>query len=217
MAKLNDKLYNRTIVGKLVLEDGDELNPVKKLLGSVIKMGGSYIVNEESYNYEYVTEVPSDYTGLALNFDTDGIYIYYYNNGNIVQECWCKNSGITIEDYDTGEDVDYSVDGASKLNFVSLTHSFDEIAPTIKQIVEDAIDDGGNNGVACTQAQWNVIKALLDKSLYLNYAGYNMIKVVDNGNGYIFGSNDSYSILISSKLEINFNGEGTLYCKYSEL
>lgn len=68
-----------------------------------------------------------------------------------------------------------------------LTHSLNELDATLKQIVDDAIADAGQNGVACTQEQWNGIKQLLNKSLYLSYEGISMIKCVDDGFTYIFG------------------------------
>ena len=76
-----------------------------------------------------------------------------------------------------------------KLNFALLTHSFNELDATLKQIVDDAIDDAWTDGVACSQEQWTSIKALLDDSLYLSYGDWSMIKnaVGINGRGYRFG------------------------------
>lgn len=69
-----------------------------------------------------------------------------------------------------------------------LTHSFSELDETLQEIIEEAFMDNGILGVACSQAQWNAIKSLLDKSLYLNYAGWSVIKSATNGiDNYSFG------------------------------
>ena len=99
-----------------------------------------------------------------------------------------------------------------------LTHSLDELDPTIKQIIYDAITDDWADGVACSEAQWEVIKSLLDKSLYLNYNGYSMIKVCSTGNeAFAFGSSHS-NLVYSSSIELYYDTTtNLLYVKYIEL
>lgn len=109
-----------------------------------------------------------------------------------------------------------SGDDVNKLNFSELTHSLDDLDATLKQIVQDALADGWVNGVACTQAQWNVIKALLDKSLYFNYAGSSMIKsftdgIIEYGFGGT-GSSAGYMLVFYYGIDDNL-----LYAKYDEV
>lgn len=82
---------------------------------------------------------------------------------------------------------------ASGLDFGQLTHSFNELDSTLKQIVEDAIEDNMQDGVSCTIAQWNVIKKLLNESLYIFYNGYSLIKIlITDIEGYTFGMGSQF-------------------------
>lgn len=93
---------------------------------------------------------------------------------------------------------------------VSFTHSFAELDETLQGIVEDAIQDDSENGVACSEAQWNVIKALLDKSLYLCYDNCSMIKCTSTIDQYCFGN--SKGALAGMSLEIYYDmSEHLLY------
>ena len=97
-------------------------------------------------------------------------------------------------------------------NFVGLTHSFAELDETLQTLVQSAIDDGAENGVACSEAQWNLIKALLDKSLFVNYQGYSLIKTATDGiASYLFGSNLVSNAAYSGvfHLEFNYDAENT--------
>ena len=71
--------------------------------------------------------------------------------------------------------------------FAGFTHSLNELDPTLKTLCETAMAE--QQPQTCTQAQWNNIKALLDKSLYFHYGDWNMLKLVDDGiDNYVFGS-----------------------------
>ena len=140
---------------------------ITPLLGSSLKQG-DYIINASTGKYEWVEDVPEDYTGANFFIDDLRIGIFNYVDGEEVDN-------ITLD----------IINGVNKLNFAQLTHSFNELDPTLKALCESAV----NNEVACTQEQWNVIKALLDKSLYFNYNGVNMIKSLFDGiENYSFGS-----------------------------
>jgi len=96
-----------------------------------------------------------------------------------------------------------------------LTHSFDELDPTLKKIVDDAIQDGETNGVACTTTQWNKINELLDTSLYIEYNGNSMIKSLVSLNDFTFGI---YNNEIGNLLRIHYDFvEHLLYAKHSEV
>ena len=97
-----------------------------------------------------------------------------------------------------------------------LTHSFNELDATLKAIVESAIEDGGTSGVACTQAQWNAIKSLLDKSLYLNHEGWSMIKTLTNGiDEYMFGVQGTS---LGATIQIMYDSnDAELYVGFAEL
>lgn len=85
------------------------------------------------------------------------------------------------------ESLKYGVDKVNPSALVGLTHSFNELDPALKAIVDAAIST--REEVACTQSQWDAIKVLLDKSLYINFNGYSLIKSYFNGiNEYHFGT-----------------------------
>lgn len=155
-------------------------------LGGTSLKDGSYLYNYDLGKFVCFEEVPEDYTGLAIEFFDDGFYVSYYDNGVNTLYSYLSTIGISVNDENSNTNI--TPNGVDKLDFASLTHSFNELDPTIKQIVEDAIADADTNGVACTQAQWNEIKSLLDKSLYLQYGSYSLIKSYFNGiDKYVFG------------------------------
>ena len=96
------------------------------------------------------------------------------------------------------------------------THSFNELDQVLQELIQDAIQDNGSSGVACTQAQWNTIKALLDKSLYISYNGFSMIKASTNGiETYCFGLTDgNYGASLSFNFIIS---SGLLFAVYFEI
>lgn len=151
--------------------------------GGSLKVG-EYIFNQENYKFEWVEELPDDYGGATIDFEDDGIYLENYVDGNLESSITIYAAGMVISTPD--DDIVFDRSGANKLNFSQLTHSFNELDPTLKALCESAVNNGE---VACTQEQWNVIKALLDKSLYFNYNGVNMIKSLFDGiEKYSFGS-----------------------------
>lgn len=106
---------------------------------------------------------------------------------------------------------DLAVNGS--LNITNLTHSFNELDSTLKTLVESAIT-AASTGVSCTQPQWDAIKTLLDKSLYLNYNGYSMIKACINLDFYLFGSQMTG---YGSSLMISYDEDNSkLYVIYEE-
>jgi len=175
---------------------------------------GSYIYKDTpEEHFEFVEEIPADYSGLTYSFDTDGLYIEYYEDGTQVNYVYISPNSITI--YTEGNSVSIEGNGINKVQpsaLVGLTHSFNELDPTLKQIVDDSLDTG--TSVACTQTQWDNIKQLLDKSLYLNYDGYLMIKNVSEINHYIFGCyGGNYGFTIEMFYDLTNN---TLEVKYHE-
>ncbi len=156
--------------------------PLKTINNESIKGSGNidiqsgiqygYYVNNGYNKLIYIgeDEVPQDYQGIAYDFEPDGLYIEYYENGDFVNNTY------------------YGYDGASEVRpsaLDGLTHSFDELDSTLKAIVDDAIDGGSTS---CTEQQWNTIKQLLDKTLYLSYEGLSLIKGASNGiDTYMFG------------------------------
>ena len=100
-----------------------------------------------------------------------------------------------------------------------LTHSFVELDSTLQTIINQAISDGDTDGVACSEAQWLAIKSLLDKSLYLNYAGWSMIKGITDGLGtYIFGvQSSSYGARLSFNFAADEPEDSKLFASYEEL
>lgn len=107
-----------------------------------------------------------------------------------------------------------ATNGVDKVNpqaLVGLTHSFAELDETLQTLVESAIESG-DKGVACTEPQWNKIKELLDKSLYLANNGDVLIKTYTIGiYDYAFGGvctdagavNDGITLIISYDNELH--------------
>lgn len=209
MAKLFDKLMNRVIKGKLTIDSGDD---VSALLPENLKYG--HYIYDGDETFKWVEEIPSDYNGIAFDFLDDGLYVLGYSNGSSVYDTYISTSGISVNH--DGESASFDFDGADKINFASLTHSLAELDSTLRQLVEDAVADNFGDGVSCTQAQWNVIKALLDKSLYFNYGGVSLIKSFTDGiNDYCFGMTNSDTGYI---LELLFESENSiLKAKYGEV
>jgi hypothetical protein len=127
-----------------------------------------------------------------------------------------QNSSVEIVNKDGYTIAKINEDGSIEGGATKLyTHSFDELSPALKQIVEDAIADAWDNGIACTQQQWSNIKALFDKSLYLNYYGVSMIKTIDGMSDYVFGNGSSVSgYYLTFLYDSNTN---LLYAKYEEV
>ena len=101
--------------------------------------------------------------------------------------------------------------------FTRMTHSFAELDSTLRGIIDAAILDGGQSGVACTLHQWQAIKNLLDKSLYLYYSDTSLIKTLSNGiNNYVFGS--GMGQMVGRMMEINYDTSySKLYILISEI
>lgn len=101
------------------------------------------------------------------------------------------------------------------LTMSGLTHSFNELDPTLKSICETAISTG--DAQSCSHEQWSVIKALLDKSLYFNFSGQSMIKTYFNGiNSYTFGIIDEDNL--GAILEFAYNSSAnTISVSYTEV
>lgn len=178
---------------------------------------GTYILSGETL--KWVEEFPSDYSGTAYSFGDDGLYIENYADGSFENSIFIASGSAEVSSAD-GSYAYYNVDGANKLNFAELTHSLAELDSTLRQLVEDAIDDS-SQGVACTQAQWDVIKALLDKSLYFNYENVSMIKTFTNGiNMYTFGGLSYTGESVYTEYTLGFyydSGNENLSCKFIEI
>lgn len=194
---------------------GDIPASIKELIESLggIQFNKYYIFDN---GVKVVETVPEDYNGVVWFFEFIDewdmtLSIFTYENG---KELYCTvigDSGI-----DNG-DAAFTRHGVNKLNFAELTHSFTELDPTLKQIVDDAIAAGGD-GVACTQEQWNAIKSLLDKSLYLNYNDYSMIKSIVILDQYTFGVDCNDTLELASCLRIYYDANNNLlYAIYKEL
>lgn len=154
-----------------VLEVKEDL-ALKNEIGTKLKVG-TYIYDGDD-KLIWVEDISSDFSGIVYYFGDDYLSIQIYGNGEIEKE--------TIID---------ASEGVSKIDFRFLTFSLVDLDDTLRQLVESAISSGGD-GVACSQAQWNVIKNHLDKCLYLSYGVYTLIKsTVVNGNQYSFGNDNS--------------------------
>lgn len=161
---------------------------------------GSYIYNEETTKYYWVEDIPEDYTGNVLTFGDDNyITTQHYENGEPM-------SGASL-----------SSNGVDKIDFINLTHSFNELDLTLKQIVDDAIIDNNYKGVPCSQAQWNVIKALLEKSLYLYYNLTSIIKIQTGLNDFVFGYVYSPTDLDMAECMHIYYNNSRLYIQYVEI
>lgn len=151
---------------------------------------GRYIYKSEPDRFEFIGDipVPDDYSGLVYTFYEDGLSITQYNEGTQESDLYLTSNGITVSYNEVQAGI--SSDGTDKINpqaLVGLTHSFNELDPALKAIVDAAIST--REEVACTQSQWDAIKVLLDKSLYINFNGYSLIKSYFNGiNEYHFGT-----------------------------
>ena len=195
MAKLRDKLYNRIIEGTLTWSE-DELKELQD------KIGGLDIKNLKLYTEDNIDTLPISelgkpilYTTGEIDFvlypivkysDTDFMYAGLKNDGepSVDSTLFIINIYTTESGIETSESTPFKI---GEISFVQNTHSLNELDEMLKDIVEDAIADNGQNGVACTQAQWNAIKVLLDKSLYLNYEGTSLMKTAMGLNTYHFG------------------------------
>lgn len=179
-------------------------------LGGISLKAGYYIWKDTTL--VNVEELPEDYNGfcIEINYDNDAIFLAMVENQAFTSHTMIDPSAITFS-YD-GEYCNVTKKGVDKLDFTQLTHSFNELDPTLKQIVDDAITDGATDGVACSEAQWSAIKSLLDKSLYLSYDGYSLIKTWFDGiNYYTFGYLGDVQ---GSSLEISYNDtDALLYIK----
>ena len=165
--------------------------------GSSLKVG-NYIYNEDN-KLVYTEDFPEDYTGILYYFGDDYFSITYYENGVPI-----------------GDEVSLTLDGVNKIQFSALTHSFNELDETLQGIIDSAISTG--EAQHCTQAQWNAIKELLDKSLYINYEGYSMIKSVSDGIGnYVFGGPANTAFAGYHSLEIRVDENYNLYAFVSEI
>lgn len=168
----------------------DAIKELIESLGGTTLREGDYIYDADKDSFVWVAEIPEDYVGTFIMFSNDSSEIFevgFVDENSNYKYLTLTLSGIEIYNDITEEQVIYSINGASKLNFSQLTHSFNELDPTLKALCKSAIL-AGSTGVACTQAQWNVIKSLLDKSLYFNYEGTSMIKTYSTGIGtYAFG------------------------------
>lgn len=226
LAKIRDVLLNRR--NKVEVDDvevkGEIPASIKSLIQSIageldgtsFKLGGYYILKEETNKLDWVEELPEDFSGTTFNFEQGQINFFNYFEGQQISSSYITSYELEFYDEQTEEEVIYGTTGAPKLNFEALTHSFNELDPTLKQIVEDAIDDGDQDGVACSEAQWSVIKSLLEKSLYLNYGNWSMIKGTTDGfTTYTFGIK---SIAYGAQLSINYNvADKLLFALFEEL
>lgn len=182
LAKIKEKLFNRK--NKVEIEDvevnGEIPASIKALIeslsGTSLKVG-NYKMNTETEKVEWVEELPEDFTGdLLWVGDDDSIGIEHYENGDI-----------TISSYMYAGELIVPTLKANNIDFSLLTHSFNELDPTLKALCESSITD--KEAKPCTQAQWDTIKSLVDKSLYFNYSGINMIKSSFDGiSSYRFGN-----------------------------
>lgn len=174
---------------------GEELESLKN---GYIKTG-TYIVDDG--DFIWVEDIPSNYSGHCIIIGDDGImYLSTYTDGELTFE------------------LEFSSSGVSKVYpsvLVGLTHSFNELDQALQDLVNDAIAEAGN-GVVCTQVQWNAIKELLDKSLYLNYNGNSMIKCTSDGlYTYVFGD---IAVNYGYRIEIYYDITNTrLFMEYQEL
>lgn len=179
-------VYNSTDV---VSFSPEEVEGVKELLRGKIK-SGMYFLDEYGNDFVRKEEVPEGYTGSSITIGDDGIhYIKNFNNGQIV---------------DTLELSPYGVDKVTPQALVGLTHSFNELNPTLKAIVNDAISNGS---ATCSLQQWTAIKNLLDISLYFNYSGYSLLKTATDGlHDYVFGTGfPNNSLDCAFGFEIQYN------------
>ena len=121
-------------------------------------------------------------------------------------------------DGEADESLELAPSGTSKIQpsaLVGLTHSLSELDPTLKAIIDTAIDT--HQPVDCTEEEWNTIKRLLDNSLYLNYNGYTLIKVCNDVYFYAFGFSFQKDE-VESSLRILFDAINTkLNCFYNEV
>lgn len=229
MATLFDKLFNRVIKGKLTIEDTDELSSVLK---KAVEQADSSEIYElhtrptdsqliEALKHKFLKFNDIVYVLSQTFLDNDYLYTTYVSVFGA--DDGLENSTISFINISRTDNVydfdihhyDFSpVFDAPLLH--RMTHSINELNETLKGIIEDAIADNYQDGVACTSAQWEIIKSLLDKSLYFDLNGYALIKTFTNGNtDYGFGCSDSeYGFF----LNITFNpDENHLYAKYIEV
>lgn len=210
LAKVLDKLFNRRNTFEIESLEGDIPASIKEqiitlitpLIGTSLK-AGSYIFNSESGMLEYVEVLPEDYTGILYCFGDDMLDFEFFNDGIYTSSSSIGFGGISTP-------MLY----AEEINFVQLTHSFNELDPTLKALCESAIN--AQTPVSCTQQQWNTIKKLLDKSLYFNYNGISMIKsIVDGIDMYSFGGCSGTNF--GFKITFQHFPDDTLYISYEEL
>ena len=175
LAKIKEKLFNRR--NKVEVEDvevnGEIPASIKALIEGVITpllgtsfKAGIYYYNSETGKFECGERVPEDYTGMSYYIGDDLFEFNYFENGSIVSTTSIGGAEIQTPNLN-----------ADNINFASLTHSFNELDPALKAIIDDALADAVAQGVACTHTQWGAIKVLLNKSLYFNYDNVSMIKV----------------------------------------
>lgn len=189
---------------------------IEQLDGGKIKTG--IFITDEDGNFVHVDETPEDYGGPAITIGDDGyIYIENWSNGGITTSIEISPNGIEFVQNDGEEEqlVDYNIDGATKVSPIAithLTHSFSELDETLRDIIDRAIDYEGETGVACTPAQWNTIKQLLDNSLFINFDNVSMIKTNTNGiDFYGFGGKDeSPTTMGGHSLTISYDNESNL-------
>ena len=193
----------------------------KELPGMISEEGGLkygyyyFLYNPDRIVYGGVEGelIPEDYNGVCFEFLDDAFYIARYVDGEEVAYVMIGGDHINIWNEDN-QGWNITVNGVEKLNFARLTHSFNELDPTLKAIIDNTIST--QEPVPCTQAQWNVIKALLDKALYINYNGFSMIKATsDNIQNYYFGS---LGALVGASLDITYDDvNNTLNVEYNDI
>lgn len=90
--------------------------------------------------------------------------------------------------------------------FSGFTHSFEELDETLQGIIRNSFAE---DGTSCTEAQWSVIKALLDKTLYLNYNFLYLMKTFTDGvASYQFGN--SSGALVGCSVQIYYDGDADI-------
>lgn len=154
----------------------------------------------------------------APHFKASNVEDTYFGNDGLwlAGELVVNDAGqITSQNANAGDVLTADGSGGSSWESPFPVGSFSELDPVLKQLIEDSVTT--HDGVACSQEQWTIIKNLLDKSFYLNYNGYSLIKSYFNksSNEYYFGS---LSVNYGEELRIFFDvSTNLLYADYGEV
>jgi len=226
MAKLKDKLYNRIIEGKLFGLTEEDAKEVSKVL---VNKPNIYYLEEDVVDSRDIPQniLSKIKMGDTVAFSSGEVYVclYLYPEDSLYLVT-ADYVGIStaIFRYDSQTKWTFSSEIRTEfdrlpLDFDVNTHSFSELDSTIKRIVDDAIADSWENGVACTQNQWNAIKKLLDKSLYLYYNDLSLIKTITDGfSVYKFGLYDSDTSGVARVVDFQYDYDnGLLFAQVREI